>query len=151
MTQTTPQALNISIDDIIERSINQCSQDFRGLRTQKPDIDLLYEDMVLTLDDSVSITNEIYNTAALIYQRLRGYISDWGVTPDITYTINTERNLVGLEGLAMDIFVYSVLAWWYETRLPDYATRYAMKAADRLDAFYSATTPKFAERRLRMF
>lgn len=152
MTQTTtPQPLTISINDIIERSIHQCSQDFRGLRTQKPDIDLIYEDFALTMDDAEAMTKEIYNTAALVYQRLRGYITDWGVTPDVTYTINTERNLTGLETLAVDIFVYSVLAWWYETRMPDLATSYAMKGAERLDSFYSAVTPKFAERRLRMF
>lgn len=143
--------LSVPIDVVIKKSISQNSQDFRGLRTQKPDMDIIFEDFVMTEDDTTAITSEIMNISALIYSRIKGYVCQWYVDTEVCFYIHNDIEPNSTELMLQNILVYSVLAWWYETRLPELSLSYKEKVDFMLSSLLEMVTPKFATRKLRMF
>jgi hypothetical protein len=143
--------LCLSVEDIINNTINQSSQDFRGLRTQKGDIDIVFEDFVITADDRSALVTEMKNISASIYQQIKGYVCNWYIDDDLCFYIKTNAPFIGVDIIINNIVVYALLAWWYETRLPELSLAYREKVDAQISALISAVTPKFAERRLRMF
>lgn len=141
-----------SVSKIIKDTIAQCSQDFRGLRTQKLDMDIIFDDFVMTEDDTPSLTDELENISVLIYQNLKAYTLAWSFYQgkiDIEFESSSNASIV--TRIMLNIYIYALLAWWYETRLPDLSLSYRTKMDAQMSALISAVAPKFAERRLRMF
>lgn len=141
-----------SVSKIIKDTIAQCSQDFRGLRTQKLDMDIIFDDFVMTEDDKPSLTNELENISVFIYQNLKAYTLVWSFYQgEIDIELESSSNASIVTPIMLNIYIYALLAWWYETRLPDLSLSYRTKMDAQMSALISAVAPKFAERRLRMF
>ena len=141
-----------SVSKIIKDTIAQCSQDFRGLRTQKLDMDIIFDDFVMTEDDTPSLTNELENISVFIYQNLKAYTLSWSLYQgEIDIEFESSSNASIVTRIMLNIYIYALLAWWYETRLPDLSLSYRTKMDAQMSALISAVAPKFAERRLRMF
>lgn len=148
----TTQRLNIPIDTIIDDAINQCSQDFRGLRILRPEVDITFTDFVMTPDDKTALANEIKSIVSSVYQSIKGYVCQWYIdTEEVCFYLRTPADSVALESTFKDVVVYSLLSWWYEPRIGDLAVVYRDKAALQLSALISSVYPKFSKRRLRMF
>lgn len=143
--------LSIPIDRVFKECIALNSQDFRGLRTQRPDMDIVFEDFVMTEDDLSAITSEILNISAVIYTKIKGYVCQWYVDSEVCFYIHNDMDAYSTEQILLNTLVYSVLAWWYETRLPDLSVVYREKANLALSSLMEMITPKFATRKLRMF
>lgn len=146
------QQFNLSRSKIIEHTMAQCSQDFRGLRTQKMDMDTIFEDFAMAPDDSDAMWLEAENISVMIHQATKAYVSSWSIVEQgVTFAFDTTADEVVIARTLLNIYIYSLLAWWYESRLPDLSLSYRTKADDQLSELIGAVTPKFAERRLRMF
>lgn len=141
-----------SVSKIIKDTIAQCSQDFIGLRTQKLDMDIIFDDFVMTEDDTPSLTNELENISVFIYQNLKAYTLSWSLYQgEIDFEFESSSNASIVTRIMLNIYIYALLAWWYETRLPDLSLSYRTNMDAQMSALISAVAPKFAERRLRMF
>lgn len=146
------QRVSISVEDVIRAAIHQSAQDFRALRALKgSDINLTYEDFVLTQDDAEAITTEIKNISAQIYESIKGYVCQWYVDVEVCYYIKGEVCSNTVQSIIHNILLYTILAWWFDFRLPDAAVTYREKASIQLSALVGAVVPKFAKRKLRMF
>lgn len=146
------QRLNITIDSIIEDATNQSAQVFRGLRVTKPEIDLTYSDFVMTPDDRDALITEMKSIVSSIYQSIKGYVCQWYIdTEEICFYLRTSADSTALGNTLKDVAVYSLLAWWYETRVGDLAASYREKATLQLSALIGSIYPKFAKRQIRYF
>lgn len=143
--------ISISVEDIIKEAINQNSQDFRGLRTLKPEFDAVFEDFVATTDDTEAINSQIKNISARIYQEVKSYVSQWYVDAEVCYYINSDVESISLEQILRNTLVYAILSWWYQIRMPELSASYNDKYTIELSALRAAVLPKFYQRRLRHF
>lgn len=143
--------ISISVEDIIQETINQNSQDFRGMRTLKPEFDAVFEDFVATTDDAEAINSQLKNISAMIYQEIKGYVSQWYVDAEVCYYVNSEIDSISLEMILRNTLVYAILSWWYQLRMPELSASYFDKYTIQLAALRNAVTPKFYNRKLRMF
>lgn len=145
------QRIAIPVDTIIKKVIDQCSQDFRGLRTQKPDIDILFQDFVITPDDKGSLIEEIKHVVTDIQLTLKDYICQWYIDEEVCFYFKTCADILSVENKLCNTIVFSVLAWWYNLRLPELSNVYRDKSINNLSDLQMAITPKFGKRKLRMF
>ena len=143
--------ISIPTEDIIKEAIKLNSQDFRGLRILKPELDAAFEDFVLTTDDADAMNSQVKIIATEIYQKIKGYVLQWYVDAEVCYYVKSPIDTSSLEIILRNVGVYSILAWWYETRLPELSISYRDKATLQLSALTSAVIPTFGKRKLRMF
>lgn len=145
------QRVAISIDSIIDKTIAQSSQDFRSLRTQKPDIDTLFPDFVVTPDDRLAIVDRIKTVSAYIYQGLKDYVCQWYVDEYVCFYFKTDADPLFVENSVYNIMSSSILSWWYTLRLPELADVYTRNSNAYYVELKNAVIPMFGTRRLRMF
>lgn len=145
------QRVAISIDSIIDKTIAQSSQDFRSLRTQKPDIDTLFPDFVITPDDRQAIVDRINTIASYIYDGLKDYVCQWYIDEDVCFYIKTNADMLAIENYLHKIMSNSILSWWYNLRLPELADVYTRESNTYYIMLKNAVMPMFGSRRLRFF
>ena len=149
------EILNRDIFEAVER---ETSQNFRALRApatqQGGDIDISFEDMVVTTDDYPALSEQLKVVIPAIYQDVRGYTPEYFVEDNgFGYAVEASDCNAGsrLTPLFEKIVQYMLLAWWYNLRAPQLAQQYSVSAADTMSAIRSIVIPTFGTRKLRMF
>ncbi len=147
--------IHISVDTVIDKAVMQSASDFRALRITDPQAaNVVYEDFVFLPDNRREAEAILARASVSINSLLKAHILEMTLSPNvIIFAMQIEKcSDAGQMGLFMtDYMVYSLLGWWYAARNTALSESCNLRAADSAAEVLHMLTPKFSERRVRLF